>query len=231
MIGRDSTTNQISRGECCADPRVKRELKQYSLGSDPEHMREAEEIRVGIDTFVPETDLPVGDWRRDLEYDVPSMLKEVRKYELTGDYHKFINRYETELKFGKDLSAQQKDDIRLLLFIFRRAASADPKAPTPIKGLGCRFQLKSVNPTPYTRGLPRLPPADMGIQSEMTNAMLKAGVIEYADSEWSTGTTDKRYAVDYRGLNPELMGNVIGVPRIDDLLDHWDKANYFSTLF
>ena len=25
------------------------------------------------------------------------------------------------------------------------------------------------------------------------------------------------------------MGNVIGVPRIDDLLDHWGKANFFST--
>ena len=31
------------------------------------------------------------------------------------------------------------------------------------------------------------------------------------------GTSDKRYAVDYRGLNAELIGNVIGVPRIDDL--------------
>ena len=72
----------------------------------------------------------------------------------------------------------------------------------------------------------------MTVQSEMTNAMLKAGVIEYADSEWSTGvvmakkkgTTDKRYAVDCRGL-----GNVIGAPRIDNLLDHWGKANFFST--
>ena len=40
--------------------------------------------------------------------------------------------------------------------------------------------------------------------------------------------TDKRYAVDYRGLNQELMGKVIGVPRIDDLSDHWDNANFFS---
>ena len=77
----------------------------------------------------------------------------------------------------------------------------------------------------------------MMVQSEMMNAMLKAGVVEYADSEWSTGgvmakkkgTTDKRYAVDCRGLNQELMGNVIGAPRIDDLLDHWGKANFFST--
>ena len=59
----------------------------------------------------------------------------------------------------------------------------------------------------------------MMVQSEisMTNAMLKAGVIEYADSEWSTGvvmgtkkgTTDKRYTVDSRGLNQELMESVL----------------------
>ena len=57
-------------------------------------------------------------------------------------------------------------------------------------------------------------------------------MIEYADCEWSTGvvmakkkgTSDKRYVVDYRGLNENLLGNVICVPRIDDLLDTWSKA-------
>ena len=43
------------------------------------------------------------------------------------------------------------------------------------------------------------------------------------------GTSDKRYAVDYRGLNAELIGNVIGVPRIDDLLDTWSKSKWWST--
>ena len=37
------------------------------------------------------------------------------------------------------------------------------------------------------------------------------------------GTTDKRYAVDYRGLNLELLGNSMGVHRIDDLLDRWER--------
>ena len=237
MTGRDSTICQVSREEYCADPRVKQQLKDYSLHSDPERMKEAEEVRVGIDTFQPETELPVGDWRRELNYNVPDMIRDVWKHELRGDYHKFLDRYDSEMRFGESLTAKQKEDFRLLLFIFRRAAAVDPKAPTPIKGLECRFQFKSVNPRPYSRGLPRLSPMDQSIQSEMTNTMLKAGVIEYADSEWSTGvvmakkkgTTDKRYAVDYRGLNQELMGNVIGVPRIDDLLDHWGKANYFST--
>ena len=237
VTGRDTPVCRISREEYCSDPRVQNDLKHYASAPDPKQQEEAEQIRVGIDSFTPGTDLPVGDWRRELKYDVPSMLREVWKYELRGDYCKFLERYDKELKFGDTLTDLQKEDFRLLLFIFRKAASVNPKAPTPIKGLECRFQFKSVNPKPYSRGLPRLSPADMAVQSEMTNAMLKAGVIEYADSEWSTGvvmakkkgTTDKRYAVDYRGLNQELMGNVIGVPRIDDLLDHWGKANFFST--
>ena len=129
------------------------------------------------------------------------------------------------------------DRIKLLLFIFRKAVAENPKVATPIDGLECRLQFKSPNPKPYSRGLPRLSPGDMAIQSEMTNTMRKNGVIEYADSEWSTGvvmakkkgTSDKRYAVDYRGLNAELIGNVIGVPRIDDLLDTWSKSKWWST--
>ena len=67
----------------------------------------------------------------------------------------------------------------------------------------------------------------------MTSAMRKNGVIEYADSEWSDsvmakkkGTSDKRYVVDDRSRNAELIGNVIGVPRIDDLLDTWSKSKW-----
>ena len=86
----------------------------------------------------------------------------------------------------------------------------------PENGYSHRWsRVSSKDPKPYTRGLPRLSPGDQAIQSEMTNAMFKNGVIEYGDSEWSTGvvmakkkgTTDKRYAVDYRGLNLELLGN------------------------
>ena len=45
------------------------------------------------------------------------------------------------------------------------------------------------------------------------------------------GTTDKRYAVDYRGLSLELLENSMDVPRIDDLLDHWaKKEKNFTTM-
>ena len=48
----------------------------------------------------------------------------------------------------------------------------------------------------------------------MTDKMLNNDVIEYADSKWAAGvvlakkkgTTEKRYAVDLRGLNLEILG-------------------------
>ena len=42
------------------------------------------------------------------------------------------------------------------------------------------------------------------------------------------GTTDKRCAVEYRGLNLELLGNIMGVPRIDDLLDAYSITPFFN---
>ena len=74
VTGRDTPVCQVSREEYCSDPRVQRELKHYASQSDPEQQKKAEEIGVGVDTFIPETDLPVGDWRRELNYDVPPLL-------------------------------------------------------------------------------------------------------------------------------------------------------------
>ena len=108
-------------------------------------------------------------------------------HENKSDYDDFIKRYEKDLQFGKVLDNRQMERMKLLLFIFRKAVAENPKAATPIDGLECRLQFKSPNPKPYSRGLPRLSPGDMAIQSEMTNTMRKNGVIEYADSEWSTG--------------------------------------------
>jgi hypothetical protein len=106
-----------------------------------------------------------------------------------------------------------------------------------MKGVECRVHLKSLNPRPRVRGLQRLSPADKAIHEEMTGGMLKNGVIEFADSEWSAGvvlakkkgTDKKRYAVDLRGLNEEAIGNAIGVPRLDDLLENWARARWLST--
>ena len=121
-----------------------------------------------------------------VQFEISILIERVWLHENKSDYNDFIKRYEKDLKFGKVLDSEQIERMKLLVFIFRKVASENPKATTPIDGLECHLQFKSPNPKPYSRGLPRLSPGDMAIQSEMTNAMRKNGVIEYVDSEWST---------------------------------------------
>ena len=109
--------------------------------------------------------------------------------------------------------------MRRLLFAYRKIIALDPKAPKPMDGVECRLHLKSSRPTPFAQPLRRLSPADKEIHHSMPGKMLKNKVIEYADSEWAAdvvlakkkGTTEKRYAVDLRGLNLGILGCAMGV--------------------
>ena len=96
--------------------------------------------------FSPESELPEGDWRRKLDYKVPALLEHVWEHENRPDYEKFLVRYKGQLKFGKTLTEEQIENMKVRLFIFRKCASEDSKMATPIDGLECRLQ-------PYTRGV------------------------------------------------------------------------------
>ena len=114
------------------------------------------QAREGVKKFKPKTELPKIDWRRTLEYNVPHMIERVWLHENKSDYNAFVKLYEKDLKFGKVLNSEQIERMKLLLFIFRKVASENPKVATPIDGLECRLQFRSPNPKPYSRGLPRL---------------------------------------------------------------------------
>ena len=174
---KDHTVASINKQDYCAEETVKSELPEYTKANHTKAARE------GVKKFEPKTELPKRDWRRTLNYKVSDMIEQVWLHEDKSDYDKFIERYKKDLHFGDVLTSQQIDKMKLLLFIFRKAASENPKVATHIDGLECRLQFSTANPKTYSRGLPRLSPGDMAIQSEMTRAMLHNGVIEYADSE------------------------------------------------
>ena len=127
--------------------------------------------------------------------------------------------------------------IRKLLFCFEAIITENPKCTKISKLVECRLHFKTANPKPEVRSLPHLSPKDKALHHEHCHSMLMNGVTEFADPEWSTGivmaakkgTTDKRAAVDYRGVNEDLVGNAQGVPRMDDLLESLSKASWFST--
>ena len=143
------------------------------------------------------------------------------------EYVAFVTEYKESLKFGAELTESQQEDVRRLLFIYRKIIALDPRVPKPMDGVDCRLHFKSSRPTPFAQPLRRLSPSDKEIHHSMTDKMLHNQVIEYADSEWATivvltkkkNTTEKRYAVDLRGLNLEILGCAMGVARIDEPLD------------
>ena len=55
---------------------------------------------------------------------------------------------------------EQTENVKVVIFIFLKCASENPKAATPIDRLKCRLQFRSKHPKSYTRGLPRLSPGD-----------------------------------------------------------------------
>ena len=166
---------------------MKERLKEYT----DRHRQQTQDIpitdteqtdtieREGVKKFSPKTELPEGDWRRKLDYKVPDLLKYVLEHESRPEYEEFLERYTGHLKFGRTLTEEQTGNVKILLFVFRKCASENPKVATPIDGPECRLQFRTKNPKSYTRVLPRLSPGDQAIQSEMTSTMFKNGVIEY----------------------------------------------------
>ena len=200
-----------------------------------ERIRDSE--RKEATAFKPKTTLDAADWRQKLKHDPKLILKHLWEHETKEDYEAFLTRFGDSIKCGDTLTTEQQEQVKQLLFAYRAIIALDPKVPKPMDGVECRLHFKSARPRPHAQPLRRLSPSDQDIHHEMTDKMLNNDVIEYADSEWAAGvvlakkkgTTEKRYAVDLRGLNLEILGCAMGVPRIDELLDRWGKASWYST--
>jgi len=88
----------------------------------------------------------------------------------------------------------------------------------------------------------RQPPYRAGHKSrelitEQVDKMHKAGVIEPAQSEWTSPVVivtkkdgSPRFCVDYRRLNTATIRDSYPIPRMDDCIDSLGQARIFSTL-
>ena len=85
---------------------------------------------------------------------------------------------------------------------------------------------------PYRQG-----PARREMVREQVDAMLRAGVIEPATSEWASPVVlvpkkdnSLRFCVDYRSLNGKTIADTYPLPRMDDCIDSLGDAAIFTTL-
>jgi transposase InsO family protein len=84
----------------------------------------------------------------------------------------------------------------------------------------------------------RLAPAEKELAREAVQKLLDGNMVSPSSSPWGapivlakkTGTTEKRFCVDYRKLNDITIKDAYPMPRIDDTLDKLSRAQWFSVL-
>ena len=91
--------------------------------------------------------------------------------------------------------------------------------------------------TPVAKSPYRLAPAEMQELSSQLNELLKKGFIRPSFSPWGAPVLfikkkDRsfRMCINYRELNKLTIKNRYPLPRIDDLFDQLQGANYFSKI-
>ena len=91
--------------------------------------------------------------------------------------------------------------------------------------------------TPVAKSPYRLAPAEMQELSSQLNELLKKGFIRPSFSPWGAPVLfvkkkdgSFRMCIDYRELNKLTIKNRYPLPRIDDLFDQLQGANYFSKI-
>jgi hypothetical protein len=140
------------------------------------------------------------------------------------------------IRFGDKLSAEEIRELQVLCFAFKDIFSTNPKAPPEIVGIEHALFFKTDNPRPHRRPIPKLSLQELNHMDKEMSVMLANHIIEHSDSEWATlpvfakkkdGTL--RTAIDYRGVNSQILGDNMSIPNIGEVLDSLGKAKRFSS--
>jgi len=93
------------------------------------------------------------------------------------------------------------------------------------------------NPMPIRQRAYRVAPLKQEFIKEEVDRMLKYNLIQRSESPWASPVVlvrkkngKLRFCIDYRKLNSVTQRDGHPLPRIDELLDMFGKAKYFSTL-
>jgi hypothetical protein len=139
------------------------------------------------------------------------------------------------IEYGPKLTRVELRELQVLCFVFKDIFSINPKAPPEIKGIEHALYFKTNNPKPHRRPLPKLSLKELQHMDTELSGMLTNDIIEHSDSEWATlpvfakkkdGTL--RTAIDYRGLNAQILGDNFSVPNIGEVLESLIDAKRFS---
>jgi hypothetical protein len=140
------------------------------------------------------------------------------------------------VKINTKLDEEQEAQVRALLERYKNCFEDPLSKLGQLKGVEATIPLlPGANPT-YHKGY-RRSPIEHNIMSKDIEKLLKMGVIEPGNGEWSSPplyapkkTGELRFCINYRDLNKKTRTDSYPLPRIDDMLDILSEARYFSLL-
>lgn len=135
---------------------------------------------------------------------------------------------------SQDLSATQARDMRTLL---QRYSSIFASGGITGRTNLVMHSIDTGSADPIKQPAHRLSNGERQVQREEVLKMLQAGVIAPSNSPWASPVVlvnkkdgNKRFCVDYRGLNNITKKDVYPLPRTEEVLDELGNAQWFSKL-
>ena len=190
----------------------------------------------------PEEDLSYNPWIT--EYSENSAWEEDELYEgnpaiFLAEKEK-INEQNTTWNLEKDLHVGPLDHHQQNLFLQLINDSADICATSQMD-IGrtsiLKHEINTGNNTPVAKQAYRANPVKRQFIEQEIEDMERRGIIRKSKSPWASPVVvvdkkdnTKRFCVDYRKLNKITKIDRYPLPRIDDLLETFRTANWFTTL-
>ncbi|GBC38977.2 retroviral-like aspartic protease 1 [Rhizophagus irregularis DAOM 181602=DAOM 197198] len=146
------------------------------------------------------------------------------------------NEYEetNEIKY-KDLEKLQEKELKDLVKEYEDICIYGDKKISKTNIVKCNIRLK--DETPINQKAYRESTENREIIKREIDKMLKEEIIQESCSPWSSPvvivnkkTGDKRFCIDFRKINQMTITDAYPLPRIDDLLEKFRVAKWFTTI-
>ena len=162
------------------------------------------------------------------------MEKKKEKDEETNRIKKWEEEFNQSYKMGK-MEKEQENEMRRLIEKYKEICEiSDTKlGRTNI----VKHEIDTGNHKPIAQKPYRTDDEKKELIKKEIDKMLKNGVIRKAKGPWGSPVVivdkkdgTKRFCIDYRKINDITVTDAHPLPRIDDLLERFRKANWFSSI-
>lgn len=145
------------------------------------------------------------------------------------------NKFEKKISLG-EMCEKEKEEFMKLLYEYEEIFEYDKEKLGRVKGVKHKVRLLE-NQKPIKRTRYKETPDKAKIIRAEVDKLLELEKIRKSKSPWAFPVTlaakkggEKRFCIDYRDLNKVTIDDAYPLPRIDELLERYERARWFTNL-